>query len=230
MLLGALLSATPALATAQLPSAEQIFDRYATAIGGRDAWRPVTGRSERGTIEITFADLTGSYERHQMLPNKLRLLIDVGVLQIDNGFDGEKGWESQGGTLTRMTPEEERDLALPQADGAAFLDVSRYASVTVAGVERFADTEAYKVLLTSRSGQQTAEFFAVEGGLRLGSISADGPAQRVVSFGNYMTFEGKKVPTRIVQNNGQGEIIITIESVTFGSPSADLFRAPSGLR
>ena len=51
-------------AEAQLPTVQQIYDKYATAVGGREAWAQVTGRTERGTADITFAGLSGSYVRY----------------------------------------------------------------------------------------------------------------------------------------------------------------------
>jgi hypothetical protein len=228
--LGALLLLVPAVSAAQLPSVQEIFDRYATAVGGRDAWRPVTGRTERGTVDITFAGLTGSYLRYAALPNMARVLLDVSVLQIDNGFDGEKGWESQGGQVTRSSPEDERDYAEPQADGAAFLDPSRYLSAKVVGVESFDSIEAYKVAISTAGGRESTDFFAVESGLRIGTIFGEAGGSRRISYRDYKVIDGKRVPMRVVQDNGQGDLIITIESITFGAPPDSVFRAPPGLR
>ena len=88
---------------AQLPTVQQVYDKFATAVGGRAAWKPVTGRSEKGTADITFAGISGTYEQHTALPNKMRMTIDLGMLKIDQGFDGEKGWADQGQGSSRFT-------------------------------------------------------------------------------------------------------------------------------
>ena len=35
--------------------------------------------------------MSGSYERYSALPNKMRMIIDIGVVKIEQGFDGQKG-------------------------------------------------------------------------------------------------------------------------------------------
>lgn len=218
----------PAVAAAQLPTVAQVYDRYAEAVGGRDAWRGVQGRTETGTADITFAGLSGSYTRHSALPNKTRLLIDLGVVTIDNGFDGERGWEVQGGPPQRMSPEEEKDLAEVQRDGAHFLDPSRYAKVEVVGRETFAGLDAFKLAVTAPSGQQVTEYFDAASGLRIGTVRQVAGTEVRAVFSDYKAFEGRKVPTRIVQNNGQGDVVIVITSVTFGVPDAAVFKSPLG--
>jgi hypothetical protein len=50
-------------------------------------------------------------------------------------------------------------------------------------------------------------------------------------YGDYKAFDGLKVPTRIVQNSGQGDVVLAISSVTFGMPDASVFKSPlSGAR
>lgn len=221
---------TPAALAAQLPTVADVYDRYAAAVGGRDAWRPVQGRTERGTIEIESAGLSGSYTRHFALPNKTRVLIDLGVVTIDNGFDGERGWESQGGPPQRLSSDEERDLAEVQRDGAHFLDPSRFTKAEVVGRELFAGSEAYRVAVTAASGRPATEYFDVATGLRVGAVRPTATGEARVVFGDYKAFEGRLVPTRIVQDNGQGDVIITITSVSFAVPEASLFKSPLGDR
>ncbi len=216
----------PRPAVAQLPTVQEVYDKYATAVGGRDAWRSVKGRTERGTADITFAGLSGSYTRHFALPNRLRLIIDLTVVTIDNGFDGEQGWESQGGDVTRMSSEQEADLREEHADGAHFLDPARYASAEVVARDTFEGADTGKVELTSRTGRKSTEYFDVNTGLRVGAVTTTaGGTQRVV-FRDYKAFEGRSLPTRITQNSGQGDVVLFIDRVSFEVPDASLFKAP----
>ena len=43
----AVLMAVAARLEAQVPTVQQVYDKYAAAVGGRDAWAKVSGRSER---------------------------------------------------------------------------------------------------------------------------------------------------------------------------------------
>jgi len=213
-------------AEAQAPTVQQVYDKFATAVGGRDAWKSVTGRSDKGTADITFAGISGSYERHSALPNKMRMIIDLGVVKIDQGFDGEKGWVDQGQGMQPMPAEQAKDLAEPSADGASFLDPSRYAKATVVGKETFEGAEAWKLSLVSKSGREVTEYFDVTSGLRLGTVTTTPMGQQTALYKDYKEFEKKLVATKIIQRSGQGDVVLTSQIVTFGTPDAAYFKQP----
>ena len=227
VLLAAALFAPMATASAQTPTVKDVYDKFATAVGGREAWAKVVGRTEKGTTDVTFAGLSGFYERHSALPNKIRMIIDLGMLKIDQGFDGEKGWMDQGQGVQRMPEAEEKRAAEAAAnDGAAFLDPTRFAKATVEGKEQFDGVDSYKVVTTSKGGTETVEYFDVNTGLRVGSVSKGANGEARVIYRDYKEFEGKKVPTKIVQVQPQGDVVITIQLVTFGAPDPAVFKSP----
>lgn len=213
-------------AEAQQPTVQQVYDKFADAVGGRAAWKAVTGRSDRGTANVTFAGISGSYERHEALPNKVRMIIDLGVVRIDQGFDGEKGWVDQGQGLQPMPPEQAKDMAEPKADGAVFLDPTRFTKAAVVGKETFEGSEAWKVEATTKSGRTITEFFDVATGLRLGTVSTTPMGPQTAIYKDYKEFQGKKVATTLIQRTGQGDVILTSQIVTFGVPDAALFKQP----
>jgi len=222
----ALVLGTAARAEAQLPTVQQVYDRFAEAVGGVAAWKPVTGRTETGTANITFAGISGSYERYSALPNRNRLIIDLGMVRIDQGFDGEKGWMDQGQGPQPMPPEMMKNMAEVIPDGAHFLNPSRFASATVVGKETFEGVEVYKVETTDKSGERGAEYFEVASGLRIGSVTKAPAGDQLGVYKDYKAYDGKKVPTTIIQRNGQGDIVLTITAMTFGAPPASAFKAP----
>lgn len=213
-------------AEAQQPTVQQVYDKFADAVGGRAAWKSVAGRSDKGTANITFAGISGSYERHTSLPNKMRMIIDLGVVRIDQGFDGEKGWIDQGQGMQPMPAEQVKDLAEPSADGAAFLDPNRYAKAAVVGKETFEGAEAWKIEATTKSGRTVTEFFDANTGLRLGTVNMTPMGTQTAIYKDYKDFEGKKVATTLIQRNGQGDVILTSQIVTFGVPDAAYFKQP----
>ena len=213
-------------AEAQTPTVQQVYDKYAEAVGGRDAWKAVTGRSDKGTANVAYAGISGAYERHTALPNKVRMIIDLGVVKIDQGFDGEKGWVDQGQGMQPMPAEQAKDMAEPSADGAAFLDPSRYAKSAVVGKETFEGAEAWKLELTSKAGRTITEYFDVNTGLRLGRVTTTPMGAEMVIYKDYKEFDKKKVATTLIQRSAQGDVILTSETVTFGTPDAALFKQP----
>lgn len=213
-------------AEAQQPTVQQVYDKFAEAVGGRAAWKSVSGRSDKGTANVTFAGISGSYERHTALPNKMRMIIDLGVVKIDQGFDGEKGWVDQGQGMQPMPPEQAKDLADPSADGAAFLDPSRYVKASVIGKETFEGADAWKLEVTTKSGRTIAEYFDVNTGLRVGTVTNTPMGPQTALYKDYKEFEGKKVATTVVQRSAQGDVILTSQIVTFGTPDAAYFKQP----
>lgn len=213
-------------AEAQAPTVQQVYDKFAAAVGGREAWKSVTGRSDKGTANVTFAGISGAYERHTALPNKVRMIIDLGVVKIDQGFDGEKGWVDQGQGMQPMPEEMAKDMAEPSADGAAFLDPSRFAKSAVVGKETFEGAEAWKLELTTRTGRAITEYFDVTTGLRLGTVTTTPMGAQTAIYKDYKEFDKKKVATTLIQRSAQGDVVLTSQIVTFGTPDAALFKQP----
>jgi hypothetical protein len=215
-----------ARADAQQPTVQQVYDKFAAAVGGREAWKSVVGRSDKGTANVAFAGISGSYERHETLPNKVRMIIDLGVAKIDQGFDGEKGWIDQGGGPQPMPADQAKEMAEPRADGATFLDPSRFAKAAVVGKETFEGAEVWKVEATTKGGRTLSEYFDVNTGLRLGTVTSTPMGPQTAIYKDYKEFEKKKVATTLIQRSAQGDVILTSQIVTFGAPDAAYFRQP----
>ena len=224
------LSAVSARAEAQLPTVQQVFDKFATAVGGRDAWAKVQGRSDKGTADITFAGISGTYERHSGAPNKMRMIIDLGMAKVDQGFDGTVGWAAQPtGQPQRMPADQEKSLSESMQVGAAFLDVSRFAKASVDAKETFDGVECYKVSITSKLGEERTEYFEVATGLRRGAVTKTPMGEQKSMFRDYKAFDGKQIATKVVQVTPQGDVILTTAEVSFTPPDPSLFKAPDGI-
>ncbi|HUJ38978.1 MAG TPA: hypothetical protein VLW54_00420 [Candidatus Acidoferrales bacterium] len=76
------------------PTAQQIFERYTQAVGGRAAWEKLNSRVSRGTVRIEGIEGTGTLLVYERAPN-----IQLSVMKLQNGyvfrdgFDGKAGWE-----------------------------------------------------------------------------------------------------------------------------------------
>ncbi len=223
---------TSVSAHAQLPTVTQVYDKYATAMGGRDAWAKVSDRAEVGTADITFANIKGSYERYYAAPNKFRLIINLGpdIGKVEQGSDGVVAWAaSPGGDAAKLPSADAAYVLEGSATGAAFLDPTRYAKSSVVAVEDFDGVSCYKLLVTTKSGRDRVEYFEVATGLRRGQILKIPAGDQKAIFRDYKTFDGKQSPTTIVQNNAQGDIVITVNTVTFTANDPKLFALPAGI-
>ncbi len=233
MVRAALLVALAGTAHAQtpaLPTVQQVFDAYAKAVGGRALWETVTDRAETGTANIVFANITGTYARYYAAPNRMRLIIDLGVGKVEQGTDGVVVWSGQpDGSQTRMAEPDAQYMIENNATGAAFLDPSRFTKVDVVGREDFDGVDCYKVAITTKAGRERTDFFEVETGLRRGQVvSTLAGLQRTV-WKDYKAFERRLVPTTHVLTNPQGDIILTVTAVTFTPNDPALFVVPPGI-
>lgn len=224
------LAAPLASLSAQLPSVQQVYDKFATAMGGRAAWAKVSDRAETGTANITFANLTGSYQRYYSAPNKFRLIIDLGVAKVEQGSDGKTAWGIQpGAPAAKLAAEDAAYVVEASATGDAFLDPTRFAKAVVTAKEVYDGVECYKVELTMKSGRARVDYFEVATGLRRAQVLMTPAGEQRSMFHNYKAFDGKMSPTTVVQSNAQGDIVITITNVTFTPNDPKLFALPDGI-
>src|SRR6516165_600337 len=61
----------------QLPSVDQILNRYVQALGGKAAIERLTSMAMTGTIEVQSAGLKGKTEMIANVPNKYLLKIEI---------------------------------------------------------------------------------------------------------------------------------------------------------
>jgi len=215
---------------AQLPSVGQLYDKYAAAVGGRDAWAKVSERGEKGTANITFVPISGTYERYYSAPNKFRMIIDLGMGKVEQGTDGSTVWSGQpDGSIAKMPPADAAYSLENNVTGNAFLDPSRFAKAAVVAQEEFDGVPCYKVVITTKSGRERTDYFEVATGLRRGQVVPTPAGEQRTTYQDYKAFEGKSIATRIVQSNGQGDIIITIASVVFTPSDPKWFELPAGI-
>ena len=218
------------LPSVQLPSVQQVYDQYATAVGGRAAWATVTDRAEKGTALIAFAGLTGTYARYYAAPAKMRLIIDLGMGKVEQGSDGTSVWSAQpDGSVSKMTEPDATYAIESNATGAAFLDPARFAKAAVTAKEPFDGVECYKVVITTKAGRERVDYFEVATGLRRGQLVQTPAGEQKTVWRDYKAFENKMLATKQVLTNAQGDIIITVTSVTFTPNDAALFALPAGL-
>lgn len=217
-------------AHAQLPTVQQVYDKFATAVGGRDAWAKVTDRAEKGIANLVFANISGTYERYYSAPNKMRLIIDLGVGKVEQGTDGTVVWSGQpDGSVSKMGEPDASYSLEANVTGAAFLDITRFAKAEVVGQEDFDGVPCYKVAITTKAGRERADYFEVATGLRRGQVVKSPAGEQKTAFREYQEFDKKKVATKQILTNAQGDIIITLTSVVFTPNDPKLFALPAGI-
>jgi carboxyl-terminal processing protease len=76
-----------------LPSAEEIVQRFLEVSGGEEVLRKISSRISTGSIEVPLTGLRGNVEIYELAPNKKSIIVNIrgyGVFQ--RTWDGTKGW------------------------------------------------------------------------------------------------------------------------------------------
>jgi outer membrane lipoprotein-sorting protein len=207
--------------TAVAQTADEIVEKYLTAVGGREALAKLTSRTMTGTITIATpqGDLSGPVEIYAQAPNKSRTLVKLdlssfgaGQMTVDQRFDGTAGYvidtlqgnrDITGGQLENM-----RNAVFP----SPLLNYKeRGATLELTGKEKVGDRDAYVLILKPKAGPAARTFIDAESYLPLRVVTKldvpqFGEVEQTAEFSDYRAVDGVKVPfavraTSAVQNS-----------------------------
>ena len=163
-----------------LPTADQVFQRYVQALGGKSAVDKIRTRTTKGTLQrprvinsgtpraaILNRGETWTIETFYKAPDKFLAVVTTPDQVIYQAFNGIVGW-------TR-TAEGQRELNSAEVAGIKrqadlYKDLSlkeQYSKVGLVGKERIGDREVYVVEARSLENQNEKLFFDVHSGLLL---------------------------------------------------------------
>ncbi|HUF24687.1 MAG TPA: hypothetical protein VMN81_11200 [Vicinamibacterales bacterium] len=235
-----LAAASAPLAARQAPSvsadARAIVDRHLAAIGGANSLEGVASMRAAGTLAMPAQGITGTVEIAAARPNKTLLKATIeGIGTLESGFDGVHGWTIDpimGPSL--LTGKQLDQAKFDSVFESTFLDASRYASLTAAGIETFDGRKAHRVNAVNALGDTSAEYFDVETGLHAGSVStrdtAMGPVEVTSIMRDYRTSGTALQPHQLVQKMMGVEQVLTLDRIEFNSVGADAFAMPPAVR
>ncbi|HWQ00216.1 MAG TPA: hypothetical protein VNK92_07075 [Vicinamibacterales bacterium] len=219
-----------------LPPARRIIDRYVEALGGRALAQKYRSRRATGRIALVAQGLEGDVEILAARPDLLRIKISIaGIGDLESGYDGRIGWISN--PLTGPMVVEGRALEQLRADAdfdSALHEPDRYKVLETLERTEFEGRRVYKVRAVRASGDEDIEFFDVDSGLLVGSMTTRetpmGTVKSVTIVDDYRRFGGLLLPTRIVQRATGTEQVITIASVEFDVVEPERFVPPPAVR
>jgi outer membrane lipoprotein-sorting protein len=225
---------TATASSAALPSAEQLVDKYVTALGGKAAIEKITSTSAKGTLELPAMGVNGTAERLAKAPNKTYMIVSIPSFgDIKQGADGTSAWaqdpnsgqinDISGNQLARakMAADFYRDLKFKET----------YSKMTVKGTEKVNSRDAYVVQADSSAGPTTMYFDAQNGLLLRIDSERDGPEGKTMIeeyYDDYRDVDGVKYPYAYRQKNSQYDFTIkftevkhnvTIDDAKFAKPA-----------
>jgi len=193
-------------------TADDVVEKYLTAIGGRAALSKLTTRAMVGTITVSTpqGELSGPVEIYAQAPNKSRTLVKLdlsalgaGLMTVDQRFDGTTGYvldSLQGNRdITGNQLENLKNSAFP----APLLNYKeRGVVVELGGKEAVGDRQALVLTIQPKSGSATRLFVDAETYLPLKTvIKVDlpqvGELEQTTEFRDYRDVDGFKVPFEV---------------------------------
>src|SRR5450432_1074974 len=206
---------------------EQVLDRWASALGGREKLSQVRTIHLKGSVET--GGMKGTFERWTTSSGEFRMALDIaGAIRQVNIFDGREGWtmdtslsvhELSGGNLRSVI------------SGAYEASHSFLFSGRLAGVVALSDDGKNVVRLEPEGGNPVTVYLDEKTFLPQREETA-GPLgnHRSIVFSAWRDFAGVKIPGRIVQATGDPkfDVVIATEQVEINTPlAAGLFAKPA---
>lgn len=214
-----------------LPSADQLLDKYLTAVGGSDALKKISSRTEKGTIKVQ-GQKDSTIEVFAKAPDKRVSITQTANGESFTGFDGSSGWLALGG---RTRPMSAADSNSARIDADFYFPEhvkSLYAKFDVRPGEKIDSHETF--LLIGHNENQPP--------LRLYLDSATGLLVRLVrytesplglnptqiDYADYRDADGVKVPYRWTLSRPGNSFTIQIDDLKQNVPIEDSkFSAPA---
>lgn len=231
LMLTTALAASGTSLTAQARTPEQLFERYTNAIDPQDKLSTVKGIRMVSEFTIPSADakmkMTMAFQR----PGSVMIAVEApGRGEMRQGYDGAKGWSTEGGATRELRPEELTRMKEGQGLESMGRTMSQFAKVEKAP-ERTVDGKAADCLeLSWKSGMVSTECYSRETGLIVESRgtqpSPQGETEITTRYFDYEPEEGILVARRMeVTTPGMAQTIRVTE-VEIGAVDPKLFAPP----
>lgn len=201
---------------------DQVLNKYVDVIGGKEKISSIKDRTIKMSGSTQGMNITVTLS--QKYPNKLLQVIDAGVFQQKTVFDGENGKVEIMGQVQNLNNEQLEVLKGQAID--AILDYSKYGiKPELVAIETINGKDAYKVILTSSSGNKTIQYYDVESGYLIRIVSnvstPQGNFTQTMDMSDYRDVNGIKYPFKYVQSFGPQSIELTVTSVEMNTGLPD---------
>lgn len=189
-------------------TAQQIFDRFTQASGGKAAWARLRSRSARGTLLIGGGPQF-PLEVTQAAPDRMRTRLSFpGGGAFEMVFDGKSGWKKSPRGIEELSP---TDLALAarEAQLSPALAMGRGLTDVKVAVDEPVGALPAHVIEGKRGPLAERLFFDAREGLLLRRLTrvptALGELVEEMRYEDYRVVDGVKLPFTVRHNSG-GEL------------------------
>jgi hypothetical protein len=222
-------------ASAKLPTAAEILDRYVTATGGRDALLRHKSITMHGRYQEPANHLDVETVSYSKGGKSLQKAFMPGGKIYQSGYDGQVAWDiDPTGKIIIHHGDVVKTIAR-DADMYYHLHVLDYfKKLDVVGVTQFAGHQCYALNGVNNWNQPNEQFYDKESGLLIGYLFntkwRGGPGETTAVFENYRNFGGVLMPVKTTGRDANGVSIGLVTSVTYDDVDDSVFALPDAVK
>jgi zinc protease len=197
-------------------TAQQVIDKYVSALGGREQLSQIKDITIQSTIASPVTSL--SMTLLQKGPDKMVQSIKQGSTEVTRTvINGSKGKTVNAGTSRNLSPEEVLEHKLKYLTATALQLDKLGLKQNLLGMERINGRAAIRVELTLPSGKRHIQYFDSETGLKLREVEITptniGNATQTTDFTDYRQVQGIQFPFRVITYVGNQAIANVVQNV-----------------
>ncbi len=217
-------------APANLPTADQILDKYLAAVGGADALKKIKTRVQKGNLDA--GGMQFPIEVYSEGPDKRVSISHPQGGPSVTAFNGEVGWLTMRNGVHIMTVQE-REAARIDAQLYFALRIKElYKQLRLAPGEEINGRSTYVIMAKEANRPSLRLYFDQESGLLLRQMRfaetplGQNPTQ--IDYGDYREADGVKIPYLWTLTRPNGSFTIKVDQVQQNVPiDPKLFVPPS---
>lgn len=210
--------------TGVMSDADQILAKYVEALGGAEAIKKISSRTEKG--HITAGGDESAIEVFMKAPDKRMSVMHTARGDSITAFDGKAGWLGNSGRPPRDMVGAEVEAARLDADFYFATHIKEvFTQLRVGHSEKIGDREA-NVVVGVRQGQPPVRLYFDPGsGLLVRLVRyAETPLGRnptQIDYADYLDVDGVKIPFRWTLARPNGRFTIQVDQAQQNVPVAD---------
>jgi hypothetical protein len=183
--------------TPALPSADEIFSKYAAALGGQAAIDKLKSRTAKGTITQANGN-SFQFELSQAAPDKFYLLVTTPQGAVERGFNGQVGWEKTARGVREITGTELINFKTTNGLFTLLKLKEQYSKPPRVRKDKLGDRDVYVVDGTTADNQRLRLYFDAASGLLLRRVTTMSTIVGIipdqVDLEDYRDADGLKFP------------------------------------
>jgi photosynthetic reaction center cytochrome c subunit len=183
------------------PAADDIINKYVTAIGGQAAIDKIKSRTMKGSI-VTANGQTLTYEIAQTAPDKAYEMFTSPRGTMERAINGDTGWEKNPQGVREVTGQQLTDLKMSLQLFRNLKLKEQYTRMRFGGRDKVGDRDAVILQASTPDSRIERLYFDAETGLLLRRVTylqtMVGVIPEQTDFQDYRDVDGVKLPFTIV--------------------------------